>query len=608
MGATMLYFLVGVSTGEAPATGRVVVWSLVMGALFHVYADVGNDVMDLPIDRTDPRRATSPLARGAITPQWALAAALAMLPLMFATLLFAETRSALGPVVTGTLLIGIYNVVGKVLAVPLVADVVQGIGWAALVVAGAFAAGGATTATIWASLAVVVYITMVNGLHGAIRDSVNDDRAGARTTALMLGAHVAGGRSVVVPPRVVAWGAALQVGFGLALAGFLSGVGVEDAWQWSAAAGAALVLYATSCVVLARAYRARSDLRQAMALGTWHLFLLPASLLAASTRLMPGWMIAATFLAFLLPPLIFGWAVRGSEFGMPSTSAPEGADRSAPTMPSRVAALWEMTRPGTWFAAAVLVAVGATLSGALELRVLPLMAATACAVAAANVFNDRCDEVADAVNRPDRPLISGAATGNDADKFVLAAALGSVGASAVLGSEASLATTALLLGGLLYSLVLRRVVFLGQVTVAALFAAPVVYGAWLAGNGVATEHWIATVLVMLYIFARETLKGVPDRLGDVAAGYRTPATSLGEAGALIVFRWSSALFCVASPAAYLFVDNVPYLVASLLCAIAPALRTVRMVRGVPSVEAVNKAVAFSGLVFASGLVPLLLLT
>ena len=266
-----------------------------------------------------------------------------------------------------------------------------------------------------------------------------------------------------------------------------------------------------------------------------------------------------------------------------------------------------MTRPGTPLAGAALVAVGAVLSDAPTRATLALMLATALAIAAANVFNDRCDVAADAVNRPDRPLISGPTTGNDADKFVSAAAVGSVLVSAVVGVEACLATSLLLVVGLLYSLALRRVAFVGQLVVAALFAAPVLYGARLAGGEVGTQHWIAAGLVVAYVFSREVLKSVPDRHGDLAAGYHTPATVLGESGALVAFRWASALFCIASLAAYLYVDDRWYLVASILFAVVPALRTVFMVRGSPSLQVVNTAIAFSGLVFTSGIVPLLLL-
>jgi hypothetical protein len=41
--------------------------------------------------------------------------------------------------------------------------------------------------------------------------------------------------------------------------------------------------------------------------------------------------------------------------------------------------------------------------------------------------------------------------------------------------------------------------------------------------------------------------------------------------------------------------------------VVPMLRTVRLVRGSPSDDTVNAAVSFSGVVFALGVIPLLLL-
>jgi geranylgeranylglycerol-phosphate geranylgeranyltransferase len=606
LGATFLYLLVGAGTGEGRVSAQVVVVSLLIGLAFHVFADVSNDVMDLPIDRTEKRRRASPLVRGVMSPEWALLIALAMLPLMFALVARTASSRAVWPLVAGITLIGLYNVAGKVMPIPFVADVVQGSGWAALVFAGAALAGGATRATAWAAAAVVVYIVMVNGIHGAIRDSENDQRAGAYTTALVLGAGATAEHGVVVPGTVVFVGASLQVAFGLALTGLVVAV-PDEVGRPAVAVASACALYALSCAALASAYRARASLRRTMKFGTWHLFLLPAALLAATAALMPGWMVVVACAAFLVPPLAFAWAVRGSSFDVPATSLAGPASRRPSHYRGRLAGLWEMTRPGTPLAGAALVAVGVVLSEEPSALTPALMLATALAIAAANVFNDRCDVAADTVNRPDRPLITGPTTGNDADKFVLTAAILSVLMSAVLGVEACLATSLLLVAGLFYSVALRRVAFAGQLVVAALFAAPVLYGAHLAGGGVGPQHWIAAGLIVTYVFSREVLKSVPDRPGDLAAGYHTPATVLGEPGALTVFRWASAVFCIASLAAYAYADDAWYLVASILFAVVPALRTLYMVKGAPSLQAINAAIAFSGLVFTSGLVPLVLL-
>lgn len=604
MGATLLYPLVGVATATDPATPRLFLWALATGVLFHVYADVGNDVMDLPIDRTDPRRAPSPLVREVISPPAALLIAVAALPPLLATTIVLDLSAASAPLLAAVVLIGLYNLAGKSLPIPFVADVVQGAGWASLVLAGGAAAGGVTAATGWAAGAVLAYVALVNGVHGAVRDAVNDRRSGARTTALLLGADIEAQTRIVLPAPLAVWGAALHLLFGVTAGAMLLAAANREASAWAAVV--ALAVYAAATVSLLQAYASRDDLRRAMARGTWHLFLLPATLLLAAASQMTGAAAVATATAYVLPPVFFGWTVRDSEFGLPSTVRSAETSRLSGNVRQRIMAMWDMTRPGTPLAAAALVVVGSLLAGRLTGEALALMVAAACAVAAANVFNDRCDRVADEINRPERPLVTGPVDDNDADRFVLSATIGSIGSAALAGGPATFATAVLIFVALGYSLLLRRTV-LGHLTVAALFAAPLVYGGWFGGGSVTAEHAVAAGLVTLFVFGRETLKGVPDRRGDMAAGYRTIATALGEAGALTVFRWTSGAFCLAAVGASLVAADIAYLAAALVCAVVPTLRTLQMVSGRPSLQVVDRAVQFSGLVFLLGVIPLLLL-
>jgi geranylgeranylglycerol-phosphate geranylgeranyltransferase len=274
---------------------------------------------------------------------------------------------------------------------------------------------------------------------------------------------------------------------------------------------------------------------------------------------------------------------------------------------STLGGMWEMTRPGTPAAAAVLAAVGAWIGGNPTLRVLPLMAATALAVAAANVFNDRCDVVADRVNRPDRPIVAGTITLAGADTFVIGSSLLAIAVAGSLGAGVAVATGLVLAGGLTYSLLLQRIAFVGQLAVAALFAAPLVYGAVFGADGTNPRTWTAFALALVYVAGREVLKGIPDVAGDEAAGYRTPATILGEDGALRVYRVAAVGFCLASATAAVVLRDAVFLATSAACAIVPTARIMSMVRGVPSSDTVDRAIAFSGIVFASGIVPLLTL-
>jgi 4-hydroxybenzoate polyprenyltransferase len=607
MGATLVYLLVGAGTASRPVTTGGLGWAILVGILFHAYAYIGNDVLDLPIDRTDPRRMPDPLARGSVSPQHALLLALTSMPLLLIALLVAAGGPAVGPLATAAVLVGAYNIAGKTIPVPFVADAVLGAGTGFLAIAGADMNGGATSTTLWAAGLVVAYVTLINGVHGAIRDSQNDLRAGARTTALMLGARIIDGRVIVIPARLVAYGVALQLGCGILLAGLLgSAMPHRLDLRWAATAIVTAALYLASCGTLVRAYGARGNLRQAMAAGTWHLLLVPTAALVAIAWRIPAWAGVVMAAAFVAPPLLFGWAVRGTEFSMPSTTVVGLPER--PTVARRrAAALWQMSRIGTPVAAAALVAVGAIIAGGVGPELLPAMVAIAFAVAAANVYNDRCDLSTDAINRPDRPLPAGLITTNDCDRFILAAALVVIAASTAIDLPAAITATVYLVVALSYSAVMRRVILLGQIAVAALFAVPLLYGGWIAAGGVRVEHWIATALVTVYVFARETLKAMPDAAGDLVAGYSTIATQFGVSAALRVFRINAAAFCLGSLAATLVVQNVAYFLAALVCGVVPTVRTIRLVRGSPAPNAINAAIAFSGLVFTTGLIPVLLM-
>lgn len=605
MGATLPALLVGLATAPKPATVHAVAWAVLIGVLFYVYAGVSNDVMDLPVDRADPQRMREPLVRGSVSPQCALLSALLTLPLMLTAWLLAGDHRSVGPLVVATVLIGVYNIVGKRIPISFAADVIGGLGGSALIFTGADLNGGWTTATLWAAGVAVTYFIMINGMHRANRDSQNDTRDGTRATALLLGARIVD-RGVMRPPWVRAREIILQAVLGMLLYGFLAGNRSRAEFSWVGAAASSFGLYLVSTVMLVEAHRRRTDWRAAMALGAWHLFLVPASLLAAATWRLPAWASAVLVISFVVPPLLLGRAVRGTDFGMPSRTTVGGRMRPGISR-EQIQALWAMTRPGTPAAAGALVAVGSVLGGGLGPNVVPAMTASGLAVAAANVYNDRCDLVTDEINRPNRPVPAGIISANDADRFVLAATLGVVAVSSTIDGQAAVAASLLGIAGLVYSLLLRRFALLGPITVGVLFSAPLVYGGWAASGRIRAELWIATALVALFVFARETLKSVPDRLGDIAAGYHTIATQCGESGALSVFRSAAALFCLASLAATLMVDNLAYLPAAVVCAVIPTLHTIRLVKGSPAPTAVNAAISFSGRVFALGVVPLLLM-
>ena len=65
--------LVGAAAVSAALTPLQVAGLVAVGLAFHVFGYVSNDVIDLPIDRTQPLRHADPLVRGAIGRRQALA-------------------------------------------------------------------------------------------------------------------------------------------------------------------------------------------------------------------------------------------------------------------------------------------------------------------------------------------------------------------------------------------------------------------------------------------------------------------------------------------------------------------------------------------------------
>jgi 4-hydroxybenzoate polyprenyltransferase len=178
---------------------------------FHLFGYVSNDVFDLPLDRTQPLRAGSPLVRGLISPRTALAIALVPVPLAAVVQMWAGGPEIASAVLMAGMGFGlVYNRFGKRIAFPPLSDAIQSLAWVALTLYGALSTGAPLNERLlWLSATVFVYVMLVNALHGGLRDLANDARHGARTTALYFGARVDEGQ-LIVPRSLLTYGTALQ--------------------------------------------------------------------------------------------------------------------------------------------------------------------------------------------------------------------------------------------------------------------------------------------------------------------------------------------------------------------------------------------------------------
>jgi 4-hydroxybenzoate polyprenyltransferase len=321
LGATLTLPLIGAGSVDRRLSARRAAGLMAVAAAFHAFAYVHNDLCDLELDRTQPRRQMYPLVAGRISPRAARAVALACLPLTFAldALLVGTGRPGDRGTTSSTLprshaptlhlaaalaLLAAYNRWGKVCPLPPLTDLIQGVGWAALLRYGAVAAGGAPSAlTRLLGAYEVLLILMVNGVHGALRDLENDGARGAHTTALLLGATAGEGGGVRASPALLAYAGALQAALlALPAAGAARNLAGYDRPERAAAAAGLAAVAAGTVAALAAAARGEEPDAPAMA----HLVLLLSAPVALVAPGLAPPARAALLAAHLLPPLTNG--------------------------------------------------------------------------------------------------------------------------------------------------------------------------------------------------------------------------------------------------------------------------------------------------------------
>jgi 4-hydroxybenzoate polyprenyltransferase len=306
LGGSCLLALLGVFAADARPPLAVCAAVLAVALCFHVFAYVTNDLVDLEMDRV--ARPVSPLVTGWVTPRLALVTALVPVPVGVAVAVAAGGWRAGGLVTVAVAAMGVYNLYGKRARVPPLTDAVQGVAWAALVLAASTMAGGRWNALVWAFAAfTVVFILMANGIHGAVRDIVVDSQFGVRSTALVYGARPAPGGGVDFPRPLSRYAAALHAAAFAALwAPVVSGGAGYSRGQAALVAALLVVVTGLSTRWLAAALRAGADERALRSAGMLHLVTLLAVPVVLLVPLLPAGVLAAVALVYLVPLLPHG--------------------------------------------------------------------------------------------------------------------------------------------------------------------------------------------------------------------------------------------------------------------------------------------------------------
>lgn len=311
IGTTFLAPALGILSASNTIRLRVVVATFLVAMAIHIAMYVLNDIVDLEIDRTAPRRALSPLVRGAISRRAAgvivavaVVSAFSLDRLLLGYEIWRESALAL---VFAALTV--YNLYGKKFHFPPLTDLIQGIGCGMAVLYGTLASGGINLLSWAEAVFMAVYIAMANGIHGSLRDVENDHAHGVRSTAILLGVRT-DDRGLLLPVRLRAYGLALQAALGICAALALA-ESARRTHHVSLGLYLGVICILFSFVLLVRAFSYARSFSRLILAGAAHLVvaILPALAAAANGH---GFAVECVVIAFTIGPLFVSPRYRGA--------------------------------------------------------------------------------------------------------------------------------------------------------------------------------------------------------------------------------------------------------------------------------------------------------
>jgi 4-hydroxybenzoate polyprenyltransferase len=309
LGATVAMPLTGAVTSGRAIPAATAFGIAAVGVAYHFYGFVLNDVCDLEIDRTEPRRAGSPLVQGLIGSEAALAFALVNVPVAFALIWLLGGTAASYAVFGSSVLLGSgYDLLQKRFPWPPFTDLLQGAAWASLAWFGAEIAGGATQSTVLLMAFFIVFILMTNGVHASLRDLANDRRHGAHTTAILLGALPLEGGGALVTRRLRRYALTSQVVMVVLSGALLMSLHYHGATAAYAVA-AWVGLSGVGVWLLVESLQHVRGRRASMIRGTQHLIVALGVVIAILAPRM-GWGIRLLAIGGYVGPLLtYGWLI-----------------------------------------------------------------------------------------------------------------------------------------------------------------------------------------------------------------------------------------------------------------------------------------------------------
>lgn len=233
----------------------------------------------------------------------------------------------------------------------------------------------------------------------------------------------------------------------------------------------------------------------------------------------------------------------------------------------KIVAWLSIIRAGNAIALGYAAVVGYMLGGLNNLSgtVMLLLFVAAFAIgSSSNILNDYYDLPIDLINKPWRPLPSGLISAKTAYAVAIVLAIVGITASATISIVNGLIAFTAFMLSYAYSRYLKRMLILGNVTIAFLSCLTIVYGG-VASKSVGINVIIASVFAFLLNLGREFIKGIEDIEGDRRFGVRTLAAVLGPkiayTASVITF---SVLICLSLLPYLLLSYSVYYLVLAVV--------------------------------------------
>lgn len=181
-------------------------------------------------------------------------------------------------------------------------------------------------------------------------------------------------------------------------------------------------------------------------------------------------------------------------------------------------------------------------------------------------LNDVFNLEEDRVNAPDRPLVRGEVSVDEAVRLGVASLASGVIISAILGPAPLLVVALATASGMAYNAWLKRTGLPGNVVVALDTSLPFLFGATVVrGFDVPPLAAVFVLIAFTATLGREVLKGIRDLEGDLRAGVRTLAATRGVRAASLV----AAVLLLTAP--LLSLAALPLIYDDLKCALYTGL-------------------------------------